>query len=208
MRAVAAVGFLSAIAAAAALARYPQPSPYPIAWELDFQHELPKRIVVEVPGASVPRAYWYMPYVVTNNTGREQVFIPTFEWVGKDGRVTRADTEASAAVFEAVARRERRRPLVPATRIAGPILQGEDQAKYGVAIWEEPSAEPGAFSVFVGGLSGETAPLSGEDGKPMTTPDGKPILLRKTKQLDFVVRGDELYAGDPIVKTGETWVMR
>ena len=33
-------------------------------------------------------------------------------------------------------------------------------------------------------------------------------MLRKTRQLDFTVRGDELYAGDPIDATGDTWVMR
>ncbi len=79
---------------------------------------------------------------------------------------------------------------------------------YGVAIWEEPSSEPGMFSVFVTGLSGETTPLTDAEGKEIKDKDGNVIMLRKTLQLDFNVRGDELYAGDPIDKTGEKWVMR
>ncbi|HQY88416.1 MAG TPA: hypothetical protein PK402_07140 [Tepidisphaeraceae bacterium] len=187
---------------------YPQPSVYPVAWELDFVFESPKRIVVEIPGGAAPKAYWYMPYVATNNTDREQVFLPTFDLLTKEGRVVKSDMETSAAVFNAIARREAKWPLKPALENAGPILVGEDQAKYGVAIWEEPSSEPGMFSVYVTGLSGETAPLTDSEGKPINDKDGQPILLRKTLQLDFNVRGDELYAGDPIDQTGKQWVMR
>lgn len=187
---------------------FPTPSVYPISWELDFKYETPKRIVVETPGSRLPKAFWYMTYVATNNTGKEQLFLPKFEMVTKDGRVFRSDLEASPSVYAAIARRERGKPLQPTLKLQGQILVGEDQAKYGVAIWEEPSPEPGSFSIFVGGLSGENTTLPGSDGKPLMDKDGNPIVLRKTKQIDFTVRGDELYAGDPIIKTGDSWVMR
>jgi len=145
---------------------------------------------------------------LASSTDREQVFLPTFDLLTKEGRVVKSDMETSAAVFNAIARREAKWPLKPALENAGPILVGEDQAKYGVAIWEEPSSEPGMFSVYVTGLSGETAPLTDSEGKPINDKDGQPILLRKTLQLDFNVRGDELYAGDPIDQTGKQWVMR
>ena len=191
-----------------AVEAFPTPSVYPIAWELDFKYEVPKRIVVEAPGGRLPKAYWYMTYVATNNTPKEQLFLPKFEMVTKDGRVFRSDTEASPSVYATIARRERAKPLQPTLKLQGQILVGEDQAKYGVAIWEEPNPEPGSFSIFVSGLSGENVPLPGSDGKPMMDKDGNPIVLRKTRQLDFTVRGDELYAGDPIEKTADTWVMR
>lgn len=187
---------------------YPEPSVYPISWELDFTFELPKRIVVEIPGGAAPKAYWYMIYVATNNTDRDQVFLPTFDLLTKEGRVIKSDMETSAAVFNAIAQRESKWPLKSALENAGMILVGEDQAKYGVAIWEEPSNEPGMFSVFVSGLSGETTPLTDSEGNEIKDKDGNVIMLRKTLQLDFNVRGDELYAGDPIDKTGEKWVMR
>ncbi len=189
-------------------ARYPQPAIAPTAWELDFSSETPRRIVVEVPGESVPRAYWYMTYVVTNNTGAEQFYLPRFEMVAKDGSVIPSDTELSGSVFQAVARKERQKPLVSSLKLAGQILQGQDQAKYGVAIWQESAVEMGNFSVFVHNLSGEATPLTDSKGETLKDAAGQPIVLRKTKQIDFVVAGDEVYSGDPIRKAGESWVMR
>ncbi len=203
------VGLLAtATFTAPAPARYPEPSVYPITWELAFKYETPRRIVVEVPGQSSPKAYWYMTYVATNNTQTEQVFLPTFEMVTKEGKIIRSDSERSASVFQAIAKRERSKPLQPALDLQGRILVGEDQAKYGVAIWEEPEAELGSVTIYVSGLSGETTVLKDDNGKPLTDKDGKEIVLRKTLKLYFTVRGDELYAGDPVVKNGESWVMR
>ena len=204
----AAAGLASVLPLESAALAYPKPSLYPISWEIDFKCETPKRIVVETPGSRDPKAYWYMTYVATNNTREEQIFLPTFEMVTKDGRILPANPAISPAVFAAIARRERSRPLQPALKLQGQILVGEDQAKYGVAIWEEPTPEPGTFSLFVGGLSGETTPVTDDSGKPLTGTDGQQLTLRKTKQLDFTVRGDELYGNDPIVKDGESWVMR
>lgn len=189
-------------------ARYPQPSLYPVTWELSFKYDNIRRIVVEVPGEKSPKAYWYMTYVATNNTSEEQVFLPTFEMVTKSGKVVSANNERSRSVFDAVAARERSKPLQGDLQLQGRILVGEDQAKYGVAIWEEPEAELGSVSIYVSGLSGEISPLTDSAGKPMLDKDGKPIVLRKTLQVDYTVRGDELYANDTVVKTGESWVMR
>lgn len=189
-------------------ALYPQPSLYPIAWELDFKYDTLRRIVLEVPGERSPKAYWYMTYVATNNTSQEQVFLPRFEMVTKEGTVVRANTERSSAVFQQIAQRERSKPLQADLDLQGRILVGEDQAKYGVAIWEEPAAELGSISIFVSGLSGETATLTDSQNKPLMDKDGKPIVLRKTLQVDYTVRGDELYANDTVTKTGESWVMR
>ena len=127
----------------------------------------------------------------------------------KDGKILPSDHINHPGVFEAIAQRERNKPIQPALKLQGTILVGEDQAKYGVAIWEEPEAEMGSFTIFVTGLSGETAALTDSNGQPLKNADGQPIVLRKTKQINFTVRGDELYGGnDPVVKTGESWVMR
>lgn len=190
-------------------AEYPTPSPYPISWELKFDYALPRRIVVEVPGADSPQAYWYLLYTVTNNTDKEQMFLPVFEMLTKDGQLIRSDRNIPTRVFEAIKTAEKRAFLEPAPPIEGIIRLGEDQARESVAIWPEPSAEMGQFSIFVAGLSGEATVLKDDNGQPRKNAEGNPIILRKTLQLNFVVRGDDVHPGeDEINENPKQWVMR
>jgi hypothetical protein len=188
------------VPAAALKANFPEPSPYPTSWELDFEHSKPKRVVVQPENSSVPRAYWYITYTVTNNTDQEQLFLPAFELLTKDGRVIRNDKNIPASVFETIKKHEGSRFLQPAAMIGGELRIGPDQGKDGVAIWPEPTPEMGSFSIFVTGLSGETATVNVGD---------KDVILRKTLQLNYFVRGDEVYPGeDEVNENPEQWVMR
>src|SRR5437764_1836372 len=171
-----------------ASADYPKPSPYPIAWQLKFQHEKPKRIVLEVSGRSTPVAYWYITYTITNNTDQERTFLPVFEMLTKDGQVIRSDKNIPKNVFDTIKEREKKQFLEPWTKIGGELLLGEDQAKDGVAIWEEPTARMGQFSIYCGNLSGEAVHLKDEAGQPVKDAEGKPIILRKTLQLNYLIR--------------------
>src|SRR5436190_2091188 len=85
---------------------YPKPSINKISWELDFRHGVPSRITVQTKGSDVPKAYWYMPFTVTNNTKDEQEFLPLFELVDDRGNVHRSDQNISPEVFEAIKARE------------------------------------------------------------------------------------------------------
>lgn len=183
------------------LSAYPKPSVYPTSWELDFDHSKPKRIVVQPENSSVPRAYWYLTYTVTNNSDQEQLFLPAFELLTEDGRVIRNDKNIPASVFDAIKKNEGAGFLQPAALVGGELRIGPDQGKDGVAIWPEPTAEMGKFSIFVTGLSGEFATVKG--------PDGKDVILRKTLVLNYHVRGDEVRPGeDEIDVEAEEWVMR
>lgn len=196
---------ISAVIAAASVplrAEYPKPSPYPKSWELEFEHGKPKRIVVQAAGTNAPRAYWYLTYTITNNTDQEQLFLPSFELLTEDGKVVRNDKRIPAAVFDEIKRREGTRFLETAAQVGGQLRIGSDQARDSVAIWPEPSPEMGQFSIFVSGLSGEIAMLKG----PSTT---QPVILRKTLQLNYIVRGDDVYPGeDEVNENPEEWVMR
>jgi hypothetical protein len=197
------------VVASVAQAEYPKPSPYPTSWELKFQHGTPRRIVIDVPGSSVPQAYWYMMYTVVNNTGQEQMFLPIFELVTKDGHVIRSDKNIPAKVFNTIKTVEKRPFLEPFPAISGEIRLGEDQAREGVAIWQEPAAEMGQFNIFVGGLSGEVVMLRDAKGEPIKNEEGRPVILRKTLQLNFIVRGDEVHPGeDEVNQDPQEWVMR
>ena len=200
-----------------AAADYPQPSPYPISWELDFTHSMPKRIVVDVPTVSVaPQAYWYVTYRVTNNTDKEQMFLPRFELLGDNGKLFLANQNIAKRVFDTIKDTEHNSFLEPSTSITGQIRIGPAEARDGVAIWPEPMARMGHFSIFVTGLSGEAVILKKVDGqfqKVDTADDMKEtkdlIILRKTLQLNFFIRGDEVYPGEDEVNSGsERWIMR
>ena len=99
--------------------------------------------------------------------------------------------------------------MEPFTLIGGELRLGEDQSKDGVAIWEEPTPRLGKFSIFVGGLSGEAVNLKNDKGEQVETADDKPVILRKTLQLNYHVAGDEFYPGeDQVNENAEEWVMR
>lgn len=188
---------------------YPVPSPYPIAWQFDFKHGTPKRIAVEVPGEDGPQAYYYMTYTVTNKTGQERMFYPNFLLLTRTGELVRSDKGISPQVFAAIKQREGNKLLERSVQISGEILIGDDQARDGVAIWKEPMAEMGRFSIFVGGLSGEHVALKDDKGQPVKDADGNPVILRKTLQLNYVVYGDDIFPGrDEVNKESEQWIMR
>ncbi|MGB7156587.1 MAG: hypothetical protein WBD40_00890 [Tepidisphaeraceae bacterium] len=194
--------------AASGAGSYPKPSPYPVTWELKFKHSAPKRIVVDT-GAGAPQAYWYMTYTVTNNTDQERTFLPVFEMLTENGDVIRSDRSLPYRVFTDIKAREKSQFLEHFTQIGGEIRLGEDEAKDGVAIWKEPNPEMGSFSIFLTGLSGEAARLKDAEGKDVKDADGQPVILRKTLQMNYFVRGDEVYPGQDEVNTRpEQWVMR
>jgi hypothetical protein len=216
----AAAGFfaaLAAIAPAPTAAAFPKPSVYPVAWQLKFDHPMPKRIVVK--GAdNVPVAYWYLTFTVVNNSDQEQRFLPVFEMLTDDGTVIRSDKDVPAAVFDAIKAREKKRSLQRIEQVTGRILIGEDQARDGVAIWKEPSPRMGTFHIFVSGLSGEVAYM--KDGEEVDQRKlewfkisdeerKKYKVLRKTLDLTYQIPGDEIRPEeDPILLKSEQWVMR
>lgn len=204
----------ASLPAPAGAQKYPEPSVYPVSWELVLQYRTPKRIVVEVPGEPHPTAYWYMTYTVTN-PGKDPVnYVPQFELVSDDGRIHRADKVIPSQVFTAIKARERNNLLQPARKVEGQLLPGEDQAKDGVAIWPEPQLRMGVFNIFAGGLSGEYVRMKDKDGKPLmtknpVTKEDEEVVLRKQLQLTFHVAGDEVRPGeDPVHPKVEKWVMR
>jgi hypothetical protein len=189
------------------MAKVPEPRLYPgngrFDFELDFKHGMPKRVVVGTD------AYWYLTYTVTNNTQYEQTFRPDFQMLDADGKVIKSDHDIPPEVFIKIKAVEGNRLLQPLSEVAGVLHRGADQAKDGVAVWPEPMARMASFKIFVGGLSGEYVILKDDDDKPMTGPDGNPIMLRKTLELDYQIYGDEVYPGrDEVHEKGQKWIMR
>ena len=191
------LGFVAAFA----VAEVPKPSLFPVSWELKFEHAAPKRVVVSVPSATQPQAYWYMTFAATNNTGKERMFLPVFEMLTQDGKVIRSDNLIPQSVVDVIRKHEGNKFIEGGMQVSGEIRLGEDQTKYGVAVWAQPMIEMGRFSIFAGGLSGEF--------KTVKT-DGKDTILRKSLRLNFWIKDDDAYPGEDAVNVdkAETWVMR
>ena len=188
---------------------YPRPNPAPVAWEIDMTHRTPQRIVVDVPGRG-PVAYWYMVYTVTNNTDEERFFLPDITLHTQDGKNLKANHGVPGAVYDRIRDKTKSLNLVLPTDMVGRLLVGEDEAKSSMAVWEEPKVEIGTFDIFFAGLSGEVKEVTNPaTNEPLKDSDGKPILIRKTRQLTFKVRGDDKRPEqDRAVETASDWVMR
>jgi hypothetical protein len=189
------VAVAAALSAASGTGAFPKPSPYPTTWELKVEVASPKRVVVG------GKAYWYLTYRVTNETGQERVFLPTFEVMTPDGKVARADRLIPLPVFEAVKQREGIKFLEQYNQISGEVRLGEDEARDGVTIWPEASAEDREFTVFFSGFSGETAKVAG--------PEGKELTLFKTLQLSYAIPGDARFRDvNEVKESSRSYVMR
>ncbi len=196
----------------------PKPSLVPVAWELDFQYSPPQPITLRLPGQERPQTYWYMLYTITNQTGKDRIFVPEFVLYTDTGQVLRAGEKVRSSVFQAIKKRHNRPLLLDKESITGRILQGEDNAREGVAIWRDFDPQARGFDVFVGGLSGERvrvklpAPVkvtvvdaSGKEKRVVKTE----ITLVKTLHLQYRLPG-EAAARDrtKVEAVGKAWVMR
>jgi len=192
---------------------FPQPSAYPVSWDLKFDYQTPKRVVVRTAPGREPEAFWYMTFTVSNLSREEHNFLPRFEMMSNEGEIIRSDNNIPLVVLETIRIKEHNAGIAGLNDIAGVLRVGEDQAKDGVAIWREPNPKMGRFSIFAAGLSGEAVILKDAKGTPVerTNPEGKkePVVLWKTLEIDYLMPGDEKNPGNDVVELVEQkWIMR
>ncbi|MBI1369297.1 MAG: hypothetical protein GC162_11675 [Planctomycetes bacterium] len=198
---------LTVVAAAAlsfvpAFAEAPEPDVVPSSWELGFKYHTPAVISVRLPGEDKPRLYWYMTYTVTNGTGEDQLFVPDAVLLTDAGDLMQANRSVPPTVFKAIKSHLDNPLLESPTQIIGKLLQGPDNAKDGVFIWELPNHDVDHLTFFIGGLSGETHEVKDEA-------TGDVHLLRKTLMVEYQSPGDESHAEiKPFIKKGQDWVVR
>ncbi len=218
MRQLSAVLAIAAVLAGAAALAAPRPADVPRHWQIDatFKDLLPIRI--KLAGETAPRTFWYLRYEVTNNTGQDRVFVPELILYTDTGQVLRAGRNIPSAVFQAIKELHGDPLMLDAAAVAGKLLQGEENAKGGVAIWNDFDAEAASFDVFVSGLSGETMEIKLPRPVRAVETDrwGKrvevikdSILLAKSLRRHYVVPGEpatRAVTGVQFIK--QDWVMR
>jgi len=211
-----------AVAAAAlglAVAAGPKPSEVPVTWELGIDiYDVVKPILVTLPGADEPSVFWYLRYLVSNETGEDREFTPVIDLATNTGYVYRIGTDTPPQVFQRIKGLHNQPLLLDLHAMAGRILQGEDNAKDGVAIWPDFDSQAGVIEIFISGLSGETQTIHLPYPVDQVTvdPDGNEsmqqvteVTLRKTLKLTYALAGEaEARLTTPAKLIGKQWIMR
>jgi hypothetical protein len=179
-------------------------------WVLDFKFKDPRLIKVNVPGRG-QKVCWYLWYQVINNTGEPRTFIPDFELVTADTNMVYHDM-ILPHVQDAIQKLEdptgyykiKNSVTISLDPIPPTLPNADPRPVTGVAIWTDPNepypdddaatrkrkakmpklAESNRYSIFIAGLSNGWAVT---DPIP---PDTKPVVRRKTLQLNFKRLGD------------------
>jgi len=195
------VGAATLLLAGSTATAYPEPSLIGRAWQLSFRYTKPR--VITIRGLdNRQRWYWYMSYIVINNSNAEQFFVPEVTVATDRGDVITAGSGVLGGAFSAI-KKEIGDPLLenPA-QVSGRILIGKDHAKASVVIWPAFSKDIDQMTLFVAGLSGEKQAIS----HPLT---GEEIVLRKSLMLSFDTPGTPHSPQQHQVKLrSKQWVMR
>jgi len=159
-------------------------------WVFDFKFKDPRLIKVNVPGRG-QKVCWYLWYQVINRTKEPRIFIPDFELVTHDRNTVHHD-QILPAVQEAIRQLEDAPDILKiknsVTIANDPIPVSRPEAAprpvTGVAIWDDVDPDSTRYSIFVQGLS------NGWSLTDPIPPETRPVVRRKTLQLNFRRPGD------------------
>ncbi len=199
--AAALLAFLAIVEGPAAIAA-PEPEVVPRRWQLRVEPGDLRLCSIEVPGEGL-KAFFYLTYKVTNTTGEDRYFSPTFEIVTEHQQPVRSGRNVPPAVVQTILARTGNALLQDEISVQGPLLQGPENAREGLVIWPaDHLIAGGELHVFAGGFSGET--------KTVARPDnGAAVVLRKTLMLRYEALGIlDPTDGRPLRRLGERWILR
>jgi hypothetical protein len=183
----------------------PEPAPVPLRWQLDIETSPLRMAIVDTPGG-VPRSYFYMTYLVTNNSPRDILFAPSFELATDEGDLLRSGRDVPFAVTAAIMDRLANPLLEDQISIVGTLLRGEENAKEGAVIWPIPCHHCNEVIVYAAGFSGETATVEVQNPE---TGEAERLLLRKTLMLRYRIPGElDPAFGAPLRPYEARWIMR
>ncbi|MCC7146791.1 MAG: hypothetical protein IT443_10120 [Phycisphaeraceae bacterium] len=185
----------------AMLLAYPEPAAVSKSWQLDITYKTPQVLsITDLQGNT--RWFWYLTYKVTNNTDRQQMFIPEITLATDEGDILSAGRDIPVQVFDAIKQREGNSLLESPVQIIGRVLQGADNARESVVIWPDLGHDVGQINLMIEGLSGETAQIQ----NPLT---GEPVLMRKTLMLRYGLPGTPPSPRQQeVVPLDPSWIMR
>ncbi|MBS3733896.1 MAG: hypothetical protein KGY99_03110 [Phycisphaerae bacterium] len=194
----------------------PRPSVLEEDWQFEFKFKNLQPLRLKV-GSEI-KLYWYLRYTVMNRTGADRTFTPEFVLYSERGTLLKADEHVPPDAYRIIKKRHNNPLLRRNAAMNGKLLQGEDNAKHGVAIWPDFDAASGSVDIFIGGLSGENKQivLPVPIRKTLRTAEGttresekRTIVLSKTLNLRFEIPGEAAARHRVTPKlTAAKWVMR
>ncbi|MHC4323518.1 MAG: hypothetical protein ACYSUX_04510 [Planctomycetota bacterium] len=179
-------------------------------WTLDMEFTHPQQITIPRGSDKKPLQYWYTIITLTNNTGNDVDFYPKCDLMTDSFQIIPAGKFVSSMLFNQVKRRHNSKYpfLEPLSSAGTKILQGQDNTKDIAVIWPNFDTQAKSLSLFITGLSNETAAvdhpvLKGDSGEPLK------VFLRKTLELQYSLRGDQaLRTNSSFAYQSKRWVMR
>ena len=178
----------------------PEPEPIPRRWQ--FRVEAGDLRVAAVDTEQGPRNFLYMTFKVTNTSGEDRDFAPSFELATDSGRVVRSGRNVPREVVRTLLERAGNPLLTDEIGVQGRLLQGPENAREGLVIWPADELQASEYTVFLAGFSGET--------KAVARPDtGESVVLRKTLMLRHNGTGRlDATSGKPLPRVQERWILR
>lgn len=185
-----------------------------MAWQLDVEFHDPQRVQLRSPEGGTDSTYWYMLFKVTNNTGADRQFFPSFRLVTNTLEVVDGGDEISPSVYEAIAARHKGEIpfLTPPFKATGALLQGEANARSSMAVFRDFDKQASSFTVFFSGFAGAVERMSNPayDAEKADSKDNpRDFLLRKTLAVTYDLPGDtETRDRSTPIRRTRAWVMR
>ena len=192
----------------------PRDAPISTSWQFDVTVHDPQRITLTLPGDSQPSTFWYMLYTVTNNTGQDQYFYPSFRFVTDTLAVVEGGANVSPAVYQGIAARHRGQyPFMQAPMdVTGLLLQGQANRRTSVAIFHDFDRKAKQFTCFASGFSGEIKRISNPTFDPKrgeSDQNRRSFILRRTMAITYDLPGDARTRDRATpVRRSRKWVMR
>ncbi|MHC5003593.1 MAG: hypothetical protein ACYTJ0_10760 [Planctomycetota bacterium] len=177
---------------------HPTPAGVPYRWELIFE---PGKLRLYIDPID-QQPYWYFTYKVTNRTGKVRVWAPKHTLFTDVGEILPAGRDVPTRVTADLLDLLGNPLLEDQNQVIGDIHHGRENAKEGLVVWPARKLNANRVSLFTSGISGETArvrnPVSGDE-----------VILRKTLERQYLVRGEMLArSNNPVEFVGDRWIMR
>jgi hypothetical protein len=190
---------------------YPQPAVVQGVrqWTLNVEYSQPEQLMLRSTDGKTSQRFWYIILTVTNNSDFDEVaFYPACELMTDTFKIIPADRHVPRTVFETIKKlTQGRYPFLESLDFVDHrVFRGEDNSRDIAIIWPDFDPQAREISLFIGGLSNETAVVE----KPAKQePDTEPVILQKTLQLRYAIGGDPQLRQNAVLREiDSTWVMR